>query len=401
MKVGIIGGGAAGFFAAIKVKENFPSAKVHILEKTEKLLSKVKISGGGRCNVTNAEPSISKLSAAYPRGKKPLKKLFQEFNNQDFLKWLKDKGVETKTEKLGHVFPTSNSSQTIIDCFVNECNRLSIQIRRSFNVTEIKASQNGLTLFHKNGEEVFDKVIIATGGSPKKEGLQWLADLGHKIRQPIPSLFTFNMPDEEIKNLQGVVAPNARVFVAGTKLKMEGPILITHWGMSGPAILKLSAFGARDLFEMKYNFGVRIHWDKDQDLEQTQNLLRSFAKNEGNSLVGKSNPIDIPNRLWHFLISKVNISAEKPWRELGEKSVQRLSNVLCNDQYKVSGKTTFKEEFVTSGGISLESIDHKTLESKSLPGLYFAGEILDIDGITGGYNFQAAWTTAFHAAKLA
>lgn len=400
MRVAIIGGGAAGFFSAITVKKNYPKSSISIFEKTDKVLSKVRISGGGRCNVTNACSSIAELSKAYPRGQKLLKKAFQEFNNSHFMDWLKSNGIALKTEKLGHVFPKNDSSETIINFFLAQAEKAQIEIVKSIRVNTIRPSESGITLESKAGSWEFDKVIITTGGSPKIEGLKWLADLGHKIETPVPSLFTFNMPNEEIRRLMGVVANQASAHIQGTKLKMQGPILITHWGMSGPAILKLSSFGARILSEMGYEFQVQIHWDSKLNYEETLNKIQMSSRDNYHKELINYKPIDIPNRLWEFLISKAGLEKKKIWGEVGKKGLNKLCQTLCNDQYSVRGKTTFKEEFVTSGGVSLESIIHKSMASKVVPNLYFAGEVLDIDGITGGYNFQAAWTTAYHAAKL-
>ncbi len=400
MKVGIVGGGAAGFFASIWVRKNHPNSQVTILEKSNKVLSKVRISGGGRCNVTNAEPSLSTLTRAYPRGSKLLKKGFREFNNRDFMSWLENEGVELKTEAHGHVFPISNSSQTIIDCLSGRAEKLGVRVEKNRPVLEIKPGPSGLTLRSKSEDLKFDKLIVACGGSPKKQGLDWLEALGHRIIPPAPSLFTFNIPGDPIIALQGLSTKNTRVRIQASKLMYEGPALVTHWGMSGPAVLKLSAFGARYLHDLDYHFGIQVHWDARLSYEETLDLLLESSDSKRMKSIGNFNPIDVPNRLWLHLIDKSGLDSRKPWGELGKKGINKLANTLCNDRYQVQGKTTFKEEFVTAGGISLESINPRTMESLAVPGLYFAGEILDIDGITGGYNFQAAWTTAFLAAKL-
>lgn len=403
MKVGIIGGGAAGFFAALSVKDHHPDAEVMILEKTSKLLSKVKVSGGGRCNVTNAETSIPKLSKAYPRGEKKLKKAFQIFSTKDTIHWFESKGIPLVTQEDQCIFPKSQSSQTIIDCFMNEAEKKNIKIWTSTSVTKIKELNAKLHLEIKNKEEdlIFDKVIVATGGSPKRSGLDWLEQLGHQIMEPVPSLFTFNMPNEDIKKLMGIVVNPALTNIQGTKLEAEGPLLITHWGMSGPAILILSAFGARVLEEKNYDFTLQVNWVKIKNDQEVKEHLQDIVDQHPKKLISNFRPFNLPDRLWQFLIEKAKISPEKIWDELGNKGLNKLSTLLTNDNYHVKGKTTFKEEFVTCGGVSLESIDFKSMQSRAIPNLYFAGEVMDIDAITGGYNFQAAWTTAFIAGKLA
>jgi predicted Rossmann fold flavoprotein len=401
MNIAIIGAGPAGFFAAISAKENHPESSVIIFEKTQKLLSKVKVSGGGRCNVTNGCTSIKELYSAYPRGGKELKKAFQVFNTRHTRKWFEDRGVPLKVEADNRVFPKTNKSQTIIDCLLNETERLGIVIKTGINVQEIKQKKDQLKLLFANGEsEAFDKVVVTTGGAPRRTGLEWLETLGHEIIDPLPSLFTFNMPKEPIIKLMGVVAENTRVHIQGTGITSEGPLLITHWGMSGPAILKLSSFGARMLKEMNYSFQVQINWVNIPNNDEVSNRLRKIGEDHPSKLLTNIKPIGLIERLWLYLIDRSGISEKKKWGELGKKGINKLTSILCNDNYRVSGKTTFKEEFVTCGGISLNSIDMKSMQSKNCKNLYFAGEILDIDGITGGYNFQAAWTTGYIAGKL-
>ena len=403
MKVAVIGGGAAGFFAAINTKINYPDSEVVLLEKTTKLLSKVKVSGGGRCNVTNGCKNIKILSAGYPRGEELLKKAFKIFDNKATWKWFESRGVPLKTEDDGRVFPQSNESQSIIDCLMLEMKQLGIDILTKKSVTSIQSQNDQLHLEVKGDTiktEIYDKVIIATGGSPKREGLKWLEELGHNILDPVPSLFTFNMPSEPVKELMGVVAPNATVSIQTTKLKASGPLLITHWGMSGPAILKLSSFGARALYEMGYNFVVQVNWVGIINQDQIAATLYDIVKSNPKKQISNIKPFELPERLWLFLLKKMELPLDKVWGELGKKGVHKIVRVLANDSYNVKGKTTFKEEFVTCGGVSLNSINHHTMQSTACPNLYFAGEVLDIDGITGGYNFQAAWTTAFKASKL-
>ncbi len=401
MKVAIIGGGAAGFFAAINVKENYPNSEVIIFEKTSKVLSKVKVSGGGRCNVTNGVDSLKELAKSYPRGEKQLKKAFGVFNNKDVIKWFENRDVALVIQDDLCVFPKSQNSQSIIDCFFNEAKRLNIKIEYKKGVKSLKSTNNQLELaFADDENRVFDKIVIATGGSPKRKGIEWLENLGHQIEDPVPSLFTFNMPSEPITKLMGIVVEKSLINIQGTKLKSEGPLLITHWGMSGPAILKLSAFGARLLSKMDYDFKIQVNWVNTLNNELVRKQLNDIIEINPNKFLSSIKPYQLQTRLWLYLLDKIDLPANRKWKEIGKKGVNKLVNILTNDIYTINGKTTFKEEFVTCGGVSLESIDFKTMESKEINNLYFAGEILDIDGITGGFNFQAAWTTGFIAAKL-
>ena len=403
MEIAIVGGGAAGFFSAIAAKENYPDANVVVFEKSKKPLAKVRISGGGRCNVTNNCTPIKELFCAYPRGQKALKKAFKIFNNKHTMQWFESRGVPLMIQDDNCVFPVSQSSQSIIDCFLKETRRLGIEIKLGKCIKSIKSIDDKLELyFLERGVQsrVFDKVIVATGGSPKRKGLLWLEELDHKIKDPVPSLFTFNMPAESITGLMGITVENTFVCIPGTKLKSEGPLLITHWGMSGPVILKLSSFGARLLSERGYEFKVQVNWINVRNKEIVLDKLGSIVDDHPNKLLSNVRPYILPERLWLYLLEKRDLSAKKKWRELGKKGMNKLGNVLTNDVYSVEGKTAFKEEFVTCGGVSLECIDVKTMQSTVCKNLYFAGEILDIDGITGGYNLQAAWTTAFIAGKL-
>jgi len=402
MKVAIIGGGAAGFFSAINVKKNHPNSSVTIFEKSKKTLSKVKISGGGRCNVTSGCFSINELCKAYPRGGKQLKKAFHVFNTKDTFEWFEERGVSLYIQEDLRVFPKSNSSSSIIDCLEKEIYKLKIEIVLGSPIIAIKEKNEllELTIKSEQKKELYSHVIIASGGSPKIEGLHWLARLNHEITPPVPSLFTFNMPHEQITKLMGISLKNVIVKVEGTKLKSSGPLLITHWGMSGPAILKLSSLGARSLNELEYNFKIQLNWVNQTNNSIVEKALKECALKNPNKKVSSTKFNDIPERLWIYLLNKSEISNSKKWNELGKKSINKLINQLTNDIYSIKGKTTFKEEFVTCGGVSLESIDLKTMQSKSIKNLYFAGEVLDIDAITGGYNLQAAWTTGFIAGKL-
>jgi predicted Rossmann fold flavoprotein len=401
MKVAVIGGGAAGFFAAIHAKENHPNATVSIYEKSQKVLAKVKVSGGGRCNVTNGTDSITELTKGYPRGEKQLKRAFSIFNNHDTQGWFEKRGVNLYTQPDNRVFPCSNDSQAIIDCLINETKRLGIQIRTGVGVSRIEPTGSCIRLhLSENESQEFDKVVIATGGSPKRSGFDWLESLGHEIVEPVPSLFTFNMPNESITELMGVVSDNALVSVQGTKLKTQGPLLITHWGMSGPAILKLSAFGARILSEMNYRFKVQVNWVGEPNYDKAADKLKESLEANPNKQVSNIKPFNLPDRLWQFLLHRSEIPEAKKANELSKKQLNKWVNTLTNDEYSANGKTTFKEEFVTCGGVSLSSVNFDTMESLVVPNFYFAGEVLDIDGITGGYNFQAAWSTGFIAGKL-
>ena len=401
MKIIVIGGGAAGFFAAISAKEHNPEAEVTILEKTSKFLGKVKISGGGRCNVTNATFNSRLLSENYPRGEKFLRKAFEVFNAATMVEWLESRGVALKTYPDNCIFPLSNDSQTIIDCFLSEARRLHINLHSSQSVDEIKLTPKGYRIHCKDTEYDADRVIVTTGGQPKMSGLLWLEDVGHTIVPPVPSLFTFNMPAEPVRDLMGIVVEKARVRIEGQKLIGQGPLLVTHWGMSGPAILQLSAWGARILAEKEYRCAILVNWLDDTKEDNFRTQIAQVIKDHGAKMMANLNPFPMPNRLWVYLLEKNEIKTSLRWNELGGKALNKLINTLINDRYVVQGKTTFKEEFVTAGGVDLQDINVQTMESKKCPGLFFAGEVMDIDGVTGGFNFQSAWTTGYIAGKCA
>lgn len=403
MKVAIIGGGAAGFFSAISAKTHNSNAEVFILEKTTKVLSKVKVSGGGRCNVTNGCTYIPDLILAYPRGAKLLKGAFRSFSTQETMDWFQSRNTPLVIQDDNCVFPVSQDSQSIIDCLMNEVNKLGIKICTKKSVEAINPSENNgfeIQIQRQDKIEYYDKVIVTTGGSPKRKGLDWLENLGHKIEHPVPSLFTFNMPMENITKLMGIVVEEALVNIQGTKLKSDGPLLITHWGMSGPAILKLSAFGARILADKQYTFKAQVNWVNTTDRILVENTLKNLILKNPQKSLSNGRAFNLQTRLWNYLLERSQLDLNKKWAEVGKKGLNKLIETLTNDIYEVSGKTTFKEEFVTCGGVSLKSINPKTMESKACKGLYLAGEVMDIDGITGGYNFQAAWTTGFIAGKL-
>jgi predicted Rossmann fold flavoprotein len=398
-RIAVIGGGAAGFFAAFSAKAHHPSSEVILFEKTSKLLAKVKVSGGGRCNVTHACFNNNELVKNYPRGEKQLKKVFGQFTTQDTIQWFESRGVDLKTEADNRMFPTTDDSQTIIDCFFKEAHRLNIQIKTKANVKSIQKYDSYFDLNVNDEVERFDSIVVAAGGSPKAQGFDWLRTLGHEIIFPVPSLFTFNMPNENIKKLMGLSVPNAVVRVQGAKLQQAGPLLITHWGMSGPAVLKTSAWGARVLNNIDYSFKIQVNWLGMPNEEALRDFLEIEKPNIYKRKLRNKNPFELPNRLWEHFLEKLEIDPEGIWDELNKKSLNRMINLLLNDTYDVEGKTTFKEEFVTSGGIALSDVDFSTMASKRCQGLFFAGEVLDIDGVTGGFNFQAAWSTGFVAGK--
>ncbi|MEN9440836.1 MAG: hypothetical protein RLZ33_912 [Bacteroidota bacterium] len=399
MNIAIIGGGAAGFFAALSAKKHFSKANVTIYEKSGKVLSKVKISGGGRCNVTHACFSNRELAAFYPRGENYLRKAFEQFNAQSTVEWFESRGVKLKTYPDNCIFPQSNDSQSIIDCFLKEAVDLGVEIKLNQSITHLDIEANGFTLYTRDTHYQADRIIVTTGGQPKRSGLEWLEKLGHEIIEPIPSLFTFNMPQNPIRELMGNVVEKATVKVEGTKLMGKGPLLVTHWGMSGPAILQLSAWGARILAERNYEFAILVNWLDELKEDSLRAQFQKIIQEHEGKKVANLNPFPMTSRLWNFLLQKSEIHPEMRWKDLGKKNINKLVNTLLNDRYEVSGKTTFKEEFVTAGGIALSDVDFKTMQSKKVPGMFFAGELLDFDGITGGFNFQAAWTTGFIAGK--
>lgn len=399
MEIVIIGGGAAGFFAGLSAKKHFPHARVRIFEKTSKFLGKVKISGGGRCNVTNATFNQRLLAEKYPRGEKFLRKAFEQFDTKSTVEWFETRQVPLKTYPDQCIFPWSNDSQTIIQCFLKEAEDLGVELHLHMGVQEIIPSHDGFEITTLHGTEFANRVIITTGGQPKISGLDWIASLGHQIVPPVPSLFTFNMPHEPIRDLMGIVVERASVRIEGHKLISKGPLLITHWGMSGPAILEMSALGARILEENQYEFSILVNWLGEMGESKLREIFQKMMLEHRLKKISNLNPFEIPNRLWIFLLEKNEIDPSSRWSDLNSKNINKLVNGLINDRYQVQGKTTFKEEFVTAGGIDLAEINSKTMESLISPGLFFAGEIMDIDGITGGFNFQAAWTTGYIAGK--
>ncbi|OIO59815.1 MAG: aminoacetone oxidase family FAD-binding enzyme [Verrucomicrobia bacterium CG_4_10_14_3_um_filter_43_23] len=395
----IIGGGAAGFFGAINAAQANPEAEITIIEKSPRLLTKVSISGGGRCNVTHNcfDPKV--LVENYPRGRKELLGPFNRFQPRDMIKWLDAQGVVLKTEADGRMFPVTDDSQTIIDCFMALSKRLGIKILTKIAVNTIEVLETGA--FHvvlSTGEVLLaDKILLATGGGQSASGFQLAQSLGHTINEPVPSLFTFNIKDPRIEGLAGISFPDAIVSVPGTPLKAKGPLLITHWGMSGPAVLKLSAWGARILYDKNYEFELKINFLAQYSKEQlTQAMLDAKAEFKKKQ-VSKHPILEIPKRFWEKMVQAAQIPDDKPWEKVSQQAFESLVSVLTEATYSVVGKSTNKDEFVTCGGIALKEVNFKTMESKICPGLFLAGEVLDIDGITGGFNFQAAWTCSWIA----
>ena len=385
MKTAVVGGGAAGFFLAVNLKEMMPDMEVTIFERSQHVLTKVEISGGGRCNCTNSFEEVTDLSQVYPRGHRLLKRLFNNFDYRDAYAWFERHGVPLVTQNDQCVFPEAQDSHAIINCFLSLARRYHIEICKGSKVQSLDDVKG------------YDYVVVTTGGSPKGEGLRWLQALGHEIEQPVPSLFTFSVADKRLQALMGVVT-DVETMIPGTKLRAAGPLLITHWGLSGPAVLKLSSHAARYLAEQNYQTPLAVRWLSLSDQEISTLLYEQVATQPKKQLT-TYNPFGLQQRLWAYLVEKaLEVRAQIRWAELNKKDVNRLVNVLLNDIYQIAGRAPFKDEFVTCGGISLKAINTSTLESKHVPHLYFAGEVLDIDGVTGGFNFQAAWTTSYTVA---
>ena len=386
----VIGGGAAGFFAAINAKEKNPDLQITILEKGNDVLQKVKISGGGRCNVTHACFDPKELTSYYPRGEKELLGPFHTFMTGDTFEWFEQNGIPLKIEADGRVFPESNSSQTIIDCFLRKAEQLDIEILKNQFVTALNKSEKGWMVQTKTNEFQSEAVVYTTGSS--KQGWKLLDKLNHTIISPVPSLFTFNIKDERIINLPGVSVPNARVQLKNTSFEASGPLLITHWGLSGPAVLKLSAFGARILHERNYEYRVQVNWISQSNTEVEEQLLLFKKEKSSQKVVGISSFVDIPKRLWDQLALYSGIKTNQNWADLTKTQIENFTQQITGCQFEAKGKSTFKEEFVTAGGVDLKEINFKTFESKLHPKLFLIGEVLNIDAVTGGFNFQNAWT---------
>ena len=396
-KVIIIGGGAAGFFTAINAKEMNPELDITILEKGKEVLQKVKISGGGRCNVTHACFEPKELVQFYPRGNKELLGPFHQFMTGDTFEWFENNGIPLKIEKDNRVFPESNSSQTIIDCFLNKTKRLGISVLKNHGVNTIQKQANSWLLITKEKQFVCDAVVIAAGSSKKVWELS--KAMGHTIISPVPSLFTFNIKDARIKDLLGISVPNATVQLEDTNLEASGPLLITHWGMSGPAILKLSAFGARVLAEKNYEYQVQVDW-LSRPTHKIVNVLLNLKKKHSKKQVIVRSPFEeIPKRLWERFVLATTIKTTFNWADVSHEQIDALANQLTKSVFTAKGKSTFKEEFVTAGGVDLREINFKNFESKLQNNLFFVGEVLNIDAVTGGFNFQNAWTGGWLCSK--
>ncbi len=396
----VIGGGAAGFFCAINAAQMNPSMKIVLLEKSQKLLSKVRISGGGRCNVTHACFEIPELIKKYPRGKNFVKRAFHHFSTQGTIDWFAERGVEIVAEEDGRMFPVANTSEAIINCLLDEANKYKVDIQLKADVENITKNEGGFILTLSDGRKLTtDKVCITSGGFPKTEQFEWIIKTGHTIAVPVPSLFTFNIPDHPITSLMGVAVEDVIVKINQTLLKERGPVLITHWGLSGPAVLKLSAWGARVLNDLNYEFTIQLNWIPAYTEETLRAFMIDYRTYNGSVFIGSKNPFNLPHRLWQYLLQDSAIMLQTRWSDLPVKQQNVLIQQLCAYPMEVKGKTTFKEEFVTAGGVSLTEVDVNTMQSKIVPGLFFAGEVLDVDGVTGGFNFQHAWTSGWIAAK--
>ena len=388
MKTAVIGGGAAGFFLAVNLKEMCPKMQVTIFERGKRVLTKVEVSGGGRCNCTNTFLEVSDPKTVYPRGHRLMKRLMKGFSQEDAFQWFENHGVRLTVQEDQCVFPASQDSHTIINCLTGEARRHGVEIRTETKITSLDELDG------------YDFIAVTTGGSPQQQGLQWIADAGHEIEPPVPSLFTLRIDDETLQALMGTVVENATAFIPGTKMRAEGPLLITHWGMSGPAILKLSSYGARHLAERNYLSPIAVNWSNSSEADVMRELQQMAGRQPQKQLHTVA-PCGLPSRLWTYLLRKcLGQRADGRWGNLNTKELNRLANLLSGgDLYQTAGRAPFKDEFVTCGGVSLQAVNPSTLESRHVPHLYFAGEVLDIDGITGGFNFQAAWTTAFTVAR--
>lgn len=397
----VIGGGAAGFFGAIQTKiQSQGKASVHLYEKSPNVLSKVKISGGGRCNVTHSCFDPEELSKRYPRGEKELRRAFEIFQPKDTIKFFESRGVKLKTENDGRMFPVTDDSETIISCLLEEAKKSGVKIKTKVSILGIYKSEDPnekrFRVQTEEGEEYFDSVLIATGSA--KKVWTWLENLGHTIESPVPSLFTFEISDPLLEGFQGLSVSDAEITFKNFKLKQRGPVLFTHWGLSGPAILKLSAWGARELFECDYKTEIYVDWVPNLSRQEVREKLLSRKKENPARKPGTYSEFDLPSRFWERIWENVS-GSEKRWSDISSKELHQVEEILKRTVFKVSGKGTFKDEFVTCGGVRRKEVDFSKMESRVVPGLYFAGEVLDIDGITGGFNFQNAWTTSYIAAR--
>lgn len=393
-----MGGGPAGLFCAVNAARMNPSLEVIVLEKSGTPLSKLKVSGGGRCNLTHALFDISEMAKRYPRGRSFVRKAFRRFFTTDTVRWFQERGVKIKQEPDGRMFPSTDSSQTIIACLLREAALYQVQVMTNRQVNRLQAADSLWHVEFEGQRMEADFVCIACGGFPKAAMFSWIQELGHTIETPVPSLFTFNMPGSRITSLKGVTVQDASVKVIGSKLHSRGPLLFTHWGMSGPAILSLSAWGARELAAMQYDFGIRVNWAPGLQEDDVRGLMQSRRLESPGRKIRNGNPFALPQRLWEYTLQQSGIDPELRWGELPAKRLNRLIRDLSAQEFAVRGKTAFKEEFVTAGGIRLSEVDVNTMMSRKQENLLFAGEILDVDGVTGGFNLQHAWTSGFIAA---
>jgi predicted Rossmann fold flavoprotein len=401
MKVAIIGAGAAGCFAAANIQRK-SGIEVAVFEKTGKVMQKVRVSGGGRCNVTHECFDVPELLTRYPRGKSLLRKSLYRFGPQQTIDWFGQRGVTLKTEDDGRMFPVTDDSATIIDCIWQEMMRQNVQVYYHKSVKSISVNEQSprFTIhFADTSIHTADKILLATGSFPRADQYSWLESLGLSIESPVPSLFTFNMPRHPITELMGVSVPEVSIKIAGTKISQSGPLLITHWGMSGPAVLKTSAIAARELANMHYDFKALINWLHNMSDDDLRITFAQLRREQGKQFVAQKNPFALPKRLWEYFMKCCSISDSMRWGDLPAAAQHKLMEQLLHDAYHVSGKTTFKEEFVTCGGVRIQEIDPQTMQSRKIPGIYLAGELIDADGITGGYNFQHAWSSAWIAAS--
>ena len=400
-KIVVIGGGAAGFFSAIQLAELHPHWEICILEKSNKILSKVKVSGGGRCNVTHACPDIETLLTKYPRGSRFLKKAFYQFATTNTIEWFAKNGVKLHTEKDGRMFPTTNNSETIINCFLQKVNQYKIKVllnHEVVNVEKITPTTFTITLAHQKNMTA-EGICVATGGMLKSQNFEWLVRMGHRIKEPVPSLFTFNTDQSTITSLMGVAVDYASIQWAGHKHIEKGPLLITHWGISGPAAIKLSAWCAQEMAAVHYEGNIHINWTPNYTEQSLTMEWINLRMEMGKKIIGSKNPFNLPNRLWQYLLEEAGIDKSLQWAAIKSVEQRKLIQLLVRTSLPIKGKTTFKEEFVTCGGVDLSDIDASTMESKIVAGLHFAGEMMDVDGITGGFNFQHAWTSGWLAAQ--
>ena len=402
MQIGIIGAGAAGFFLAIQVKTRCPQAEVTIYEKSSSVLSKVRVSGGGRCNLTNSFAEVVDLSHIYPRGHRQMKRWLSEFSHTDAFDWFESHGVALVTQDDHCVFPKAQDSGAVINCLTEHARRLGVKVRLNHAVHSVVRTETEQLQIQFQGNQpavLCDKVAVTIGGTPRGEAHDWLSALGHRMESPCPSLYTFAIQHATLNDLMGIVVDQVQVGIAGTKFRAEGTLLITHWGVSGPAVLRLSSYAARHLSEQGYRAPLVVSWAGDSTTEEVVDTLQYLSVEHARKQLGSIRPFGLQSRLWQYLLQRAELPETRTWAELGKKALNKIATVLTADTYNIAGKGTWKDEFVTCGGVSLKSISTKTLESKHCPGLYFAGEVLDVDAVTGGFNLQAAWTMAYVAAQ--